>query len=180
MKIETTMEPKIYVACLAAYNNGELHGAWIDANQDAEDVQEEIAKMLTASPVPGAEEWAIHDYEGFGEIHISEWESIARVAVLAQLIEVHGDSFTLWYTSQNGCSLDNDDLERQFLEQWQGAHDSEAAFAEYFLEDAGQLSEIPAWARNYLDFAGFARDWELNGDFTFVSFHGQVHVYSAV
>ena len=26
--------PKIYVACLAAYNNGHLHGEWIDATQD--------------------------------------------------------------------------------------------------------------------------------------------------
>ncbi len=24
---------RIYVACLAAYNNGILHGAWIDATQ---------------------------------------------------------------------------------------------------------------------------------------------------
>ncbi len=28
-------QPRIYVACLAAYNNGHLHGAWIDAAQDA-------------------------------------------------------------------------------------------------------------------------------------------------
>jgi antirestriction protein len=28
-----TTEPRIYVACLAAYNNGNLHGAWIDATQ---------------------------------------------------------------------------------------------------------------------------------------------------
>jgi hypothetical protein len=24
-------QPQIYVACLAAYNNGRLHGVWIDA-----------------------------------------------------------------------------------------------------------------------------------------------------
>ena len=28
----TTLDtPRIYVACLAAYNNGRLHGRWIDA-----------------------------------------------------------------------------------------------------------------------------------------------------
>ena len=26
-----TEQPRIYVACLAAYNNGILHGAWIEA-----------------------------------------------------------------------------------------------------------------------------------------------------
>ena len=30
--------PRIYVACLAAYNAGRLHGRWIDANQSAEDI----------------------------------------------------------------------------------------------------------------------------------------------
>lgn len=42
---------KIYVACLAAYNNGYLHGAWIDADQDAYDLYADIRTMLDASPV---------------------------------------------------------------------------------------------------------------------------------
>ncbi|WP_024353472.1 antirestriction protein ArdA [Brevundimonas naejangsanensis] len=43
--------PRIYVACLAAYNNGFLHGAWIDADQDADQIRVEIAAMLARSPV---------------------------------------------------------------------------------------------------------------------------------
>ena len=30
--------PRIYVACLAAYNGGTLHGEWIDADQSADDI----------------------------------------------------------------------------------------------------------------------------------------------
>jgi len=60
--------PRIYVACLAAYNAGRLHGRWIDAAQDAADIQAEVRKMLAASPQADAEEWAIHDYEGFGPL----------------------------------------------------------------------------------------------------------------
>ena len=41
--MENKSEPKIYVACLAAYNNGILHGRWIDANQDADTIRDEIA-----------------------------------------------------------------------------------------------------------------------------------------
>ncbi|MCT8003625.1 antirestriction protein ArdA [Sphingomonas sanguinis] len=55
--------PRIYVACLAAYNNGYLHGTWIDADQDADQIRDEIAAMLARSPVEDAEEYAIHDYE---------------------------------------------------------------------------------------------------------------------
>lgn len=45
--------PRIYVASLSDYNAGELHGIWIDVDQmDAEDMQEEINKMLLASNHP--------------------------------------------------------------------------------------------------------------------------------
>lgn len=45
--------PRIYVACLASYNNGVLHGRWIELDgMDADDVQAEIAAMLRESPHP--------------------------------------------------------------------------------------------------------------------------------
>ncbi|MBK6439189.1 MAG: antirestriction protein ArdA [Candidatus Microthrix sp.] len=36
--------------------------------------------MLERSSQPGAEEWAIHDYEGFGGIHLSEYEQTDTIA----------------------------------------------------------------------------------------------------
>ncbi|MBA3067902.1 MAG: antirestriction protein ArdA, partial [Hyphomonas sp.] len=51
--------PRIYVACLAAYNAGRLHGRWIDATTPNE-IRAEARAMLAASPEPGAEEHAIH------------------------------------------------------------------------------------------------------------------------
>ncbi len=69
-------EIQIYVACLAAYNNGYLHGAWIDATQDVDDIQDHINKMLESSPVEDPEEYAIHDFEGFGSYRLSEYEGI--------------------------------------------------------------------------------------------------------
>src|SRR5690242_9229769 len=83
--------PRIYVADLAAYNAGRLHGAWIDADQDPDEIRAEIQKMLEASPEPGAEEYAIHDYEGFGSIRFSEFEDLDRISEMAKLIDEHGD-----------------------------------------------------------------------------------------
>jgi len=51
-----TSHIKIYVACLAAYNAGHLHGAWINANQDAYDIWNEVSAMLMTSPIPETEE----------------------------------------------------------------------------------------------------------------------------
>ncbi len=59
-------EIRIYVADLAAYNNGKLHGVWINACDDLEVIQKQINEMLESSPERFAEEYAIHDYEGFG------------------------------------------------------------------------------------------------------------------
>jgi len=52
--------PRIYVASLADYNAGRLHGRWIDADRPAEAIREQIAQMLAESKAPVAEEWAIH------------------------------------------------------------------------------------------------------------------------
>ena len=74
-----TLKPKIYVACLASYNNGILHGNWIDADIGEDEINEEIQKVLKTSPIEDAEEFAVHDYDDFWEaelslslIHISE------------------------------------------------------------------------------------------------------------
>ena len=46
------MTDRFYAACLASYNNGVLHGAWIDASPDVDDMQPEVDAMLQASKFP--------------------------------------------------------------------------------------------------------------------------------
>jgi antirestriction protein len=84
------LEPRIYVACLAAYNSGWLHGAWIAVEDDADAVWAAIAAMLKASPVAGAEEFAIHDYEGFGGVEIAEYAGVDRVVEIAGFLRERG------------------------------------------------------------------------------------------
>lgn len=43
---------RIYAACLASYNNGVLHGRWIDASSDVDEMQEEVNAMLRESRFP--------------------------------------------------------------------------------------------------------------------------------
>jgi antirestriction protein len=87
-----SLSPKIYVACLAAYNNGYLHGAWIDvSNSTKEDIETKIYSMLAQSPCPQAEEWAIHDYEDFGGIRLSEYSGTDDVLDAVAFIDEHGE-----------------------------------------------------------------------------------------
>jgi len=67
---------EIYVVDLAAYNNGILHGVWIDATLDVEEMQEQVDAMLKASPVEDTEEYAIHDHEGLGDYRLDEYAGL--------------------------------------------------------------------------------------------------------
>lgn len=69
-------QPRIYIADLAVCNAGILHGVWIEATEDLNDIQAQIKTMLANSPVDHAEEYALHDYEGFEGIRFGEWESL--------------------------------------------------------------------------------------------------------
>lgn len=144
------MDIRIYVADLAAYNNGRLHGAWIDATQDAEDIAAEVRAMLAKSPEPGAEEWAIHDFEGFAPLSLSEYDSFERVSAIAQGIEKHGEAFPAWLSNDDSVDLDD------FTEAYAGTWDSEKDFAYNYVDDVG------GWAGVYPipDELEFYLDWD--------------------
>ena len=90
-------DTRIYVASLSDYNDGRLHGAWIDADGDPDDLAAEVQAMLARSPMRreagGAEEWAIHDYEGFGPVRLGEYEDLATISMIGQGIAEHGPAF---------------------------------------------------------------------------------------
>lgn len=174
MKTKTTA-PRIYVACLAAYNDGKLHGKWIDCDQDADAIWAEIADMLKASPVPNAEEWAIHDHEGWG-IKLSEHESIEKLAELAAAIEEHGEIFAL-YMDHVGDD-DVSDALRHFEENYQGDHDSLAEYVEARFTDTGSLpKDLPDIIKWHIDWEAIGHELEVGGDIFTIQHDGKLHVF---
>lgn len=162
--------PRLYAASLSDYNSGILHGTWIDAIDDSEAMQHTIARMLANSPTARleglpAEEWAIHDYEGFGQIRIEEYTSIDTIAGYAAGILAHGLAFSAWIGVVGGIP-DEGSFEEAFLGDWASTEE----YAESLLDDCG-LDEVidkhvPESLRYYvkIDTAGFARDLQLGGD----------------
>ncbi len=57
--------------------------------QVLDDIQEQINALLANSPEDDAEEYAIHDYEGFAGYSVSEYEGIERAHEIACFIEEH-------------------------------------------------------------------------------------------
>ena len=172
--------PRIYVASLSDYNAGRLHGRWIDADQPSDDIRAEIAAMLAESREPVAEEWAIHDYENFGGLRLSEWEDLDRVSEVAKLIGEHGVLFAKLLSHFGGAS-DVEEARRHMEEAYRGAFDSLADYAAELAEDCygDAMSALPEFLRYHIDYDGIARDLELGGDVFTVECGGKVHVFSA-
>jgi antirestriction protein len=78
-------------------------GPWITVDDDADEVRTRIAAMLKASPVAGAEEWAIHDYEDFGGVKIAEYARIERVVEVAAFLRSRGRLGGAWCWSMSAA-----------------------------------------------------------------------------
>lgn len=154
--------PHIYVASLSDYNDGRLHGSWIDASQSADDLYAAVQSMLERSPTGGAEEYAVHDYEGFGPWRLSEYESIETIAAVASGIAEHGPAFA-HYVALRGTE---EDTLSEFEDHYLGHYESAEVYAEELLDDLGISIQVPPELEPYvrLDVAAYARDLELGGD----------------
>jgi antirestriction protein len=158
--------PRIYVASLADYNAGWLHGAWIDADQATSAIEDAIAEILRTSRTPLAEEWAIHDHEGFDPFPVGEFCSIETLSLLACRIREHGPAFAAWAAHLSSASEADDSFSEAFSGEWESISD----YAEQMLDDFGLEaaidSVVPEGLRAYvrIDAEGLGRDLVLGGD----------------
>lgn len=194
---------KLYFACLASYSAGRLHGAWVEASSDVDEMQEAIATMLRASPcpnvtvtcpecegtdedctvckgtgeVPSAEEWAVHDYDDFP--NMGEYPSLDDVAAYVELTEDHSEidagDLKAIVDYYSTVSEANDALDDRFA----GIFDT---FRDYADESADEnlaahgIKDDSLLAR-YFDYDAWARDLEL--DMTVIDCPSGVAVFYA-
>lgn len=177
-----TDAPRIYVASLSDYNAGTLHGVWIDATLDPDEIFACITDMLAASPEAEsfplggpAEEWAIHDYEGFGGFSLSEYADLHKVSDLANLLNEHGQAYSAYaeYVGIDNATADG------FKDAYCGEWESHADYAqEWFYDVCGKAVEDASTAGLHVDWDGTA-DELFMGDFTSVDRPGGIYVFRA-
>lgn len=176
---EQQPNPRIYVASLADYNNGILHGTWLDATQDAHELQTQLDAMLAKSPTGFADEFAVHDYEGFGEYRVGEYDSLILISRIAHGIHDHGPAFAAWASR---FEHDRDALDR-FEDAYLGHWSSAEAYAEDLMESIGLQDiidrHVPDGLQPYvkIDVEAFAHDLELGGDITAVHHDDGVWIF---
>jgi antirestriction protein len=171
--------PSIYVACLAAYNAGHLHGVWIEFTPgiDAGDVQLAIDEMLKNSPEPDAEEWDIHDSEHFAEFSSHDLELLCQVA---ELIHEHGEGAVKGFIDHMGSVNTAAEIDN-FSDIYLGCYASEADFCEehFGIAEAAENIQVFDWATldQYIDWERIANDAFINSYYSYEAGYNKVHVY---
>jgi antirestriction protein len=163
--------PQIWVGSLSDYNNGVLHGTWINAARVPDEIRADIQAMLDASPGAAAygqpaEEWGIFDFESFGSYRLHEHEDLEVVSRIARGIAEHGLAYAAYAEVMDG---DPETL-ANFAEDYLGHYDSVQAYAERLVADLDYLrllhESLPPSLEQYIsiDTEALARDLQLGGD----------------
>lgn len=157
---------QVYIANLGKYNEGELVGYWFTPPIDYEEMKERIG-------LDGEyEEYAIHDYEL--PFNIDEYASIHEINRLCELVEeIEGtpiyDELSeiqgMWFSSLEELLEHIDDI------VCYSDCDSMEDVARYYIEETGQLGEVPSNLQNYIDYQALGRDMEIEGNYLVTS-HG--------
>jgi antirestriction protein len=167
----TDSQPRIYIACLAAYNSGYLHGDWVDVS-DEDEINEAIKRILESSPVEDAEEWAVHDYDNFFGLDLGEYSGITQVVEAAKFLAEHGK---LGAKLIDYFGNDLEEAKRVMDECYLGEYES---LKDYARELTEETREVPKYLEYYIDYASMGEDMELIGDiFTIETGYGEVHIF---
>lgn len=182
--------PRIYVACLACYSAGRLHGRWFDVGTDPDGLHHEVLSYFAtgcetcgsyepecpecrafATPFPcGGEELAVHDREGLGSA--GEGYDLEHLCAVAALLEDFPERPVLAYLSE--VDRDVEQAREGLRDSYAGSWNSAAEWAESWAEDA-DLGVEQLWP--YVNWEAYARDLLLGGDVRTVEAQGSVHVF---
>lgn len=159
----------IYVGTYQKYNEANLFGEWLTLS-DYEDLEafytacKELHEDET-DPELMFQDWECPDlFKGcISESHLQK--DIFEIATLLEDKSEEDLEIIQNYLEMNGLSLNENTIE-QAQERYMGYFSNEEAFAEYYAQEIGLLTDIPHRVAMYFDYQSFGRDLVLNGDFS--------------
>jgi antirestriction protein len=159
--------PEIWVGSLSDYTNGRLHGVWLDATLEPDELHAAVAFMLRNSYMSDAEEWAIMDYDDFCGLDLGEYQPLDVISRVAKGIAQHGEAFARWveYVGER-----NEEALSRFEDHFLGKFESMEAYVEQVLDETGfnrnldeALAVLPEDLREYIsiDVEQLASEWGM-------------------
>lgn len=151
-----TNNPSLYVGTYAKYNNGSIHGAWLDLTKytDVNDFLNACEELHKDETNP---EFMFQDFENFPKSLYSESGNLDAIYDYINFI----DSTYLSVEVVNaGLSLNIplDELEDSYY----GQFDSDTELAHDYIESTGLLQGVPDSIAKYFDYEAFGRDLAMD------------------
>ncbi|MFI6205930.1 antirestriction protein ArdA [Streptomyces sp. NPDC051041] len=153
-----TIDPQVWIGCLACYTAGRLVGDWYAAN---------AADLITPADLHGREttheELWVMDHEGFcgalkGECSPSEAAEVAEM--LADLKEHEAAPFAAW-VEVFGEESEREHWVDQFRDAYRGFYEDEAAYAREWAEETSSDEDkerMKRWPFNEIDWRRAAEE----------------------
>lgn len=169
--ITTNANIKIFLTNLGMYNEGILHGEWVELPCDDftpifdrlhichDDV------VYTDNAGNPYEEWFITDYESNIGLHINEYDNIDDLNDFAESIE-NLDENVIAALLYFGVDIENVADEADNIICHCDCNDMTDVAYEY-IEETGMLSNVPDSIARYFDYESFGRDLGIEGSFYF-------------
>jgi len=163
---------RVFITDLAAYNNMELNGKWVELGIDEEELNQTIKEILewgekVCKDGSIHEEYFLTDWEGEEFFQIEEYtnvfklnEEVARFEGLN--LDDSSKKCVSFLLSNNIVSNLDEALEKYedcLIYQDMGFLD----LSYQIIEEQYNLDELPQFVSNYFDYEKFARDLELEG-----------------
>jgi antirestriction protein len=170
------MIARIYVGTYAKYNSGSIGGKWLDL-EDYANAEYFLKACVELHKDESDPELMFQDFEGFPRDYYSESSNSDKLESVFAWLELNDDDRELLtvYLENVADPDSNADIE-QARKAYLGHFNSPADWAADWLEQTGDLNQVPEHLRNYFDYEAYARD--AQGDVTFVRHNGDVWVFS--
>lgn len=167
--------PRVYVGTYAKYNEGwsSIAGEWLSL-EDYSDKEAFLTACKACHSDEADPEFMFQDHEGIPAAFISE-SHIDEA--LWDWLELDDDGKDLLAAFQG--AIDHAGTIDEARDAFLGRANTEADFAEQWLEETGGLEGIPEHLRGYFDYAAYGRDMRLGGEVYFVRFKGELWAFSA-
>jgi antirestriction protein len=130
-----------------------------------------------SAPFPSAEEYAIHDHEGFAGLISSEWPDLAELGQAAEALEDDDKRRgLLWLVNDRGYTI-SDALERcdEVCTYQAGAWDLAADYAQELAADTVPNFDklVEQWPLNCIDWEDAGRQLLIGGDIDLAELEGE-------
>lgn len=176
------MEINVFITDLAAYNEGNLVGEWVQLPKDEDELEEIIQNILKAGHCGHEdcyhEEFFITDYEA--PFKVGEYEDVYRLNEWAERLEnckeededVIQAIFDYAATLEEGFDI-LEDGEYRVYEDCKNMAD----VAWEIIEESGFLRDVPEDVARYFNYEAYGRDLETEGTFIYISGEIYLRIY---